>query len=222
MYFTLERVTPPDGEPVDLASMKRHLRTFTSATDEDADITAHITAAREWVEDYTGRALLDQTWKLTLQGRPGSFAGGDIVGGTRDGRLPPGYGYYFGLWMWSRSGEIMLRKAPVISITSFVTVDQAGVETAVDPATYQLREANSKWPRVVALNGSTWSTWLTGDMRITFRAGYADEDTIPIRFKQAIKLHAEANYDRDQGMMQKLLDAAEALIRPERSELQVA
>jgi hypothetical protein len=86
MYFTLERVTPPDGEPVDLASMKRHLRTFTSATDEDADITAHITAAREWVEDYTGRALLDQTWKLTLQGRPGSFAGGDIVGGTRDGR----------------------------------------------------------------------------------------------------------------------------------------
>jgi len=221
MYFTLERITPPDGEPVDLASMKRHLRTFASSTDEDPDINALITSAREWVENYTGRALIEQAWRLTLHGRPGSFAGGDIVGGTRDGRLPPGYGYYCGLWTWSRSGEIKLHRAPVIEITSFVTVDAAGVETAVDPATYELREPDSKWPRVVALNGATWSTWLTGDMRIEFLAGYADEDTIPVRFKQAIKLHAEANYDRGDDM-QKLLEAATNLIRSERSELQIA
>src|SRR6266545_7389876 len=147
MNFVLERLTQPEMEVVTLAEMKRHLRLFSSVTDEDADITALIVAAREWVEDYTGRVLVDQTWRLTLPGRPGSFAGGDIVGGTRDGTLPVGYGYYSGLWVWSSKGEIPLRKSPVIAITAFKSVDQAGTETTVDPATYQLREPDSKWPR---------------------------------------------------------------------------
>jgi hypothetical protein len=226
--FTLERVTQPEVEPVTLAEMKRHLRAFSSVTDEDSDITALIVAAREWVEDYTGRALIDQQWKLTLNGRPGSFSGGDIVSGARDGALP--VGYYAGIWNWGNAGEIMLRKSPVLMITAFKSVDVAGVETTVDPLTYQLREADSKWPRVVALNGGTWSTWLTGDLRITYRAGFADTvgspgegaEVVPVRFKQAIKLWVEANYDRDEKMMPILLETAECLIKPERSELQIA
>lgn len=226
--FTLERLTQPEVEPVTLAEMKRHLRTFASVTDEDTDITNLIVAAREWVEDYTGRIMIDQSWRLTLMGRPGSFAGGDIVSGTRDGALP--VGYYSGLWTWSRYGEIPLRKSPVLAITAFKSVDVAGVETTVDPATYQLREADGKWPRVVALNGATWSTWLTGDLRITFRAGFADTvgspgegaEVVPVRFKQAIKLWVEANYDRDEKMMPILLETAECLIKPERAELQIA
>ena len=61
MNFVLERLTQPEMEVVTLAEMKRHLRLFSSVTDEDADITALIVAAREWVEDYTGRVLVDQT-----------------------------------------------------------------------------------------------------------------------------------------------------------------
>lgn len=226
--FTLERVSDPEIEPVTLAEMKLHLRAFSSVTDDDAQLSSLIKGAREWLEDYTGRAMVDQSWRLTLHGLSGSFAGGDIVGGTRDGRLPAGFGYYQGLYTWwGRVGELLLRKSPILALTSFKSVDVAGIETDVDAATYQLREQDSKWPRLVALNGASWSTWLTGDLRIVFRAGFADQtgspqdgtDVIPGRFKQAIKLHAEAHYDRDEKMMPLLLSSAEQLVKSERSEM---
>jgi hypothetical protein len=107
---------------------------------------------------------------------------------------------------------------------SIASVDSLGVETALDVADYEVMEPDSKWPRLTGLSGAT------GTLRIVYRAGFADrlgspmEDAsvVPVRFKQAIKLHVEAHYDRDKDMMQKLLDAAENLIRPERAELQIA
>ena len=229
--FVLERVTQPDIEPVTLAEMIQHVREFTSiSAASQTELSKLITASREWVEDYTGRALIDQTWKLTIQGRSGGYAGGDIVGGTRDVALPAGYGYYQGLWTWGKPGEISLRKGPVLAITAFALVNADGTETAISSSTYELREAKSKWPRIVALNGATWSNWLTGDLRITFRAGFADRlgspqqgaEMVPERFKQALKLWGEANYDRDPVLMQKLLDAAERVIKFERRDIQFA
>lgn len=206
MRWSFERVSLPEIEVVTLAEMKRHLREFDNVTDQDDDIEALIVAAREWVEQYTGRALIDQTWRLNISSSS-----------TIDGETSS---YAYGDYEWSLHG-IYLRRSPVLEITSFVAVDSAGDETAVDSSTYELREADSKWPHIAGLNGSGWAT---GDYRITFRAGYADrlgspqEDAsvVPNRFKQAIKLHVEAMYDRDKDMMQKLLDTAEMLIQPER------
>jgi hypothetical protein len=229
MNFLFERVTEPSIEPVTLAEMKRHLRAFMSVTDDDDDITNLIVAAREWVEDYTGRALIDQTWRLSLVNRSGYSVGGDRVSG-----YTPGLRGWWGQrdWdHWMRSGEIMLRKAPVIALTEFVSVDQASVETAVDPLSYELREPDSKWPRVVPLNGITWPTsGVFAGFRITFRAGFCDltgspkEDAtvVPVRFKQAMKLWAEANYDRDPVMMPLLLNVAEQIVKPERADLSIA
>ena len=227
MIFTLERVTQPEVEPVTLAEMKRHLRAFAQATSLDNDISALIVAAREWAEDYTGRALIDQMWRLTLSSRHGHPVG-DMVGGFKGpGQYPH---LYRGIWRWGRHGEIMLRKAPVLELTSFVSVDAAGTETRIDPATYELREANSKWPRLVALNGATWSTWLAREFRIEYRAGFADRtgspehggEMVPERFLLAIKLYAESMYDRDPKTITLLLDVAERLLKQERSDLQIA
>ncbi len=54
--------TPPAVEPVTLAEAKAHLRIEDAA--EDALITALIVAARQWAEEYTGRAFINQTWQL--------------------------------------------------------------------------------------------------------------------------------------------------------------
>jgi hypothetical protein len=125
----------------------------------------------------------------------------------------------------------MMRKAPVIALTEFVSVDQAGVETPADPTSYQLREQESKWPRIVPLNGITWpTTGVFAGFRITFRAGFCnltgsptqDATVVPMRFRQAMKLWAEANYDRDPVMMPLLLNVAEQIIRPERADLSIA
>lgn len=220
MIFTLERVTDPDIEPVTLAEMKTHLRCFDDISDEDSAITALIVGAREWVEDFTGRALIDQAWRLTINQQANSTS--DFVGG-----VTPGTGYYCEAFQWQRQGEILLRKSPVLAVTAFASVDAAGAETAIASDSYELREADSKWPRIVGLNGATWTA---GVLRITYRAGFADRTgspqesaaVVPERFKQAMKLWVEAMYDRDEKMMSLLLDTAERLIKSERCDLSLA
>ena len=219
MNFVLERVNQPEIEPVTLAQMKTHLREFTGVTTYDTDITNLIIAAREWVEDYTGRALIDQVWRLTISN--GALISGDAV----KGYMVPGY--YCGTFRPTYFGEILLRKSPILAITSFKSVNAAGVETAVDAATYELRDADSKWPKLFGLSGATW---VSGTFRITFRAGYANRDgtpqegaeVVPVRLIQAMKLWAEAMYDRDEKMMPILLETAESIARPERCELGMA
>jgi len=82
-----------------------------------------------------------------------------------------------------------------------------------------LREADSKWPRLFPINGTGW---FLGSYRVEFTAGYSNEDLIPVVFKQAIKLWAEAHYDRDPVMMPLLIKTAEGVLRSERSNLQMA
>lgn len=59
---------PPAAEPIHLDEAKAHLRV--DYTDEDALITALITAAREAVEQYTGRTLVRQTRRMVLDAFP--------------------------------------------------------------------------------------------------------------------------------------------------------
>lgn len=68
MTHLLARATGPAVEPVTLADAKAHLRVFN--TTEDATITRMIKAAREHIEETTGRAIVTQTWKLWLDAFP--------------------------------------------------------------------------------------------------------------------------------------------------------
>lgn len=60
----LEITTGPTIEPVTLDEAKTHLRIENTA--DDALIMALIVAAREMAEQFTGRALITQTWTLYL------------------------------------------------------------------------------------------------------------------------------------------------------------
>lgn len=53
---------PPAAEPVTLQAAKAHLRV--DGDDEDARISDLISAARRHVEEATGRALLEQGWRI--------------------------------------------------------------------------------------------------------------------------------------------------------------
>jgi uncharacterized phiE125 gp8 family phage protein len=54
-------VTGPTSEPLGLAEAKEHLRV--DGAEEDLLIDGYITAARTWAEEFTGRALVTQTWE---------------------------------------------------------------------------------------------------------------------------------------------------------------
>lgn len=60
----LTLITPPTEYPVTRTEAKTHCRI--DGSDEDALVDGLIAAASEYVEQYTGRSLLGQTWKLTL------------------------------------------------------------------------------------------------------------------------------------------------------------
>ena len=62
--------TQPALEPITLNEAKAHLHV--TYTDEDALIAAIITAARQYVEEHTWRAILTQTWNLFLDQMPGT------------------------------------------------------------------------------------------------------------------------------------------------------
>ena len=214
MYFLLELVSGPAQEVITLEEMRRHLRLFEDINDEDPDIEDLIVGAREWVEHYTGRGLIDQTWRLTLTGSAiGGVPGvGDAVSGYS---VSPAS--INGAFNWS-GGGIPLRRSPVLGITSIATVATDGVETVLESTIYEVRGAAGKYPEIVMLNGSSL---LTGVVRIVFRVGYADQlgspqqgpEMVPKRFKQAMKLWAESVYDREPD----LIEAAEMIIKPERA-----
>ena len=66
--MALKLVTAPTTYPVTLAEAKLHCRV--DGTDDDALITALITSATEMCEQQTRRALMTQTWLLTLDEFP--------------------------------------------------------------------------------------------------------------------------------------------------------
>jgi uncharacterized phiE125 gp8 family phage protein len=68
----LKRTAAPAAEPVSTSDAKAHLR-ITHAT-EDTLVARLVKAAREHVEDRTGRALVTQTWKMWLRAFPRSGA----------------------------------------------------------------------------------------------------------------------------------------------------
>jgi uncharacterized phiE125 gp8 family phage protein len=64
-------ITEPAVEPVSLEDMQEHLRVETDGTNPDDDvITTLISVAREFVERFSNRALITQTWELALDAFP--------------------------------------------------------------------------------------------------------------------------------------------------------
>jgi uncharacterized phiE125 gp8 family phage protein len=64
----LRLITPPAIEPVTLQEAKDHLRINT--TDNDAKINMIIRSAREYVETFLSRALIEQTWDFYIDSFP--------------------------------------------------------------------------------------------------------------------------------------------------------
>lgn len=151
----LELLTPPASELVTLAEAKAHLRVEHNV--DDSLLNGLITAARLFVEQQTGRALLPQTWRLWGDAWPEAA--------VLQLPKPP-----------LRSVSAILIYAPDDSSTVWSSSDYR-VEVAAQPGQIQLREGQS-WPSLSRSRSS---------FSITFVAGYADAVAVPEVLKLAIK-----------------------------------
>lgn len=154
-------VTAPVTEPVSVSTLKLHSR-ITSNEMDDVLLPLRITAARQWVEHYTGRALITQTWRYTIDALP--------TYGT----------------------SILLPWVPLISVTSITTYDTTNVSAVmtstdylVDVATEPARvvlNAGFSWPSGLREAGGAV---------IVYVAGYGDaEENVPAPIRHAILLLA--------------------------------
>lgn len=172
-----EQTVAPAAEPVTLADVKEHARIDGSA--DDTYLTALITAAREMVERDTGRCLITQTWRLTLDDWPG---GGDLWwDGVREGPIT----------MLRNAPWVELRKAPIAGITSVVTLDESDTPTTWAASNYYLAKLQNGYGRLTRKQGATWPSVVSRDagaIQITFTAGYGAAGTaVPMALRQAVK-----------------------------------
>lgn len=207
----LKLIVAPPVEPISLDLAKQHLRVDHS--DDDALITQIIKAARYMVDGrdgYLGRALVQQTWELTLDRFPASATSGSFC-------IPAG-----------STGEIKIPLPPLQSVTSVKYDDTGGVEQTIDPTTGYDVDAVSEPGWLVPATGG----WPTGvfdginAVRIRFVAGYlASSDSppdltanIPYDVKAAMLLHIGTLYNSRESIVvgtnaMPLPQAAEILLR---------
>lgn len=107
---------------------------------------------------------------------------------------------------------------PLISVTSVKYIDTNGTLQTLSPSIYEVDTASS--PGVVRLAyNQSWptprDTW--NAVTIRFVAGYGTVDDVPERFKQAILLEIERQFDRgDPAYIQTLQDRIDSLLDSDR------
>lgn len=166
--------TAATASPVTLAEAKTHLRV--DVTDDDDLISALIKAATLEAEHLMQRAVMPQTWVLTLD----SFSP----------NLPP-------YWLAVRPSQaIALNRPPVTAVVSVQYVDTNGTVQTLDPSKYQF--VNGEYGgAIVPAFGQQWpqTREQTAAVQITFSAGYADAASVPELIKAWIKLRIGTLYE---------------------------
>jgi len=164
----LALTTPAASEPVSVAELMKHSRIDFS---EDAGYLAGLIAAsRQWVEQYTGRQLINASWTLTLDGFPDACF---------DLPRPPLVS------VTSVKHYDAARVQQTVAVATYNVLAFTGPEAP--PGKLELATGYA-WPSVYAGDGA---------VQVEFVAGYgATAATVPAQSKHAILLHAGELYER--------------------------
>lgn len=170
MKFKL--ITEPAVEPLDLSQIKTYHRI--NGDDQDDVMSALMVAARQFVEDHTGRPLITQTWEGVSRSWENFFT----------------YGMPDRLRVPVSRCEPLKLKANLQSVVSVEYYDEDGTLQTLDTADYNVIThgiLGEVWPAF----GTQWP--VTQDrpdaIKVTFVAGYGDEaGDVPKPIWQAMML----------------------------------
>jgi uncharacterized phiE125 gp8 family phage protein len=167
----IQVATAPTSEPLTVLEAIDHLR-----LDSDVDETlvmSLIVGAREWAENYTGRAFITRTIHQWLDG----FVAADV-----------------GLWEGWRTGpdiiryenHIELAQTPVISLTHIKYFDDDDAESTWAATNYYVDTIREP-ARIVLRDGGTFPTELraANGIKIVYEAGYGSS---PLNVPEPIRL----------------------------------
>lgn len=153
----LLQTAAPATEPITLTEAKSHLRV--DVTDDDTLITELIKAARQMVEGNTGRSLITQTWRLTLD------------------KFPP------------NDESIQLERPPLVSVESVQYVDTAGATQTMATADYIVDTSHIQGEVALAYDETWPETRPQRNaVIVNYTTGYGAASAVPEILKGAIKL----------------------------------
>jgi uncharacterized phiE125 gp8 family phage protein len=163
MISAAVRITDATSEPVTLAEAQAWLRV--DSQDDASEITSLITTARQIVEDFTGQALLTQTWRLVASEWPAeTFAGvGNVI------RLP---------------------RSPLASVTSVKYYPEGGGAQATFASTNYHVVTVITPGAVVLADGASWPDLAVRPdaVEVNFTAGATTAAEISAGLKHAVLL----------------------------------
>jgi hypothetical protein len=183
-------LTPPAVEPVGLNEAKAYLGVLDSA--EDSLISNLITAARQAVEQYCGRVLISQSWRLTLDTWPQEAI---VNGGLRDDVALLAANHRLG----GGVVEIQLPKPPLQAVLAIRVYSAAGLAATI-PASNFVVDGAATPGRVVMTSGASLPVigQTARGLEIDFTAGYgASANDVPAVLRQAVLQAVKALYGRD-------------------------
>lgn len=172
-------LTAPASEPVTRDEAKAHLRIESAVTTDDSLIDGLITAARQWVESYIGKALITQTWQVAYDG-----------GALDDLFLQDSAAYAY------PQRAISLPIGPNASSVSVTTYDDSDSATVFSTSNYYVDQISDP-PRLVLRNGASWPTpGRDGNgMIIQYTCGYGSAAAVPEAIKAAVKMLVAQMYE---------------------------
>ncbi len=182
-------VTPPARLPVTLAEVRAHMRM--DHVEDDAQFAGLLSSATERAETWLNRALITRTLRATMDAWPVDSLG------------------------WTKTA-IELPRAPLISVTSIKTYDDADVPTTLDASKYFVDTSNLVG-RIVARNGQSWPTptRVAAGIEIIWTAGYGPNPADvpePIRLGIAVLAAWFSEQRGDETAPQDVPPAARALL----------
>jgi uncharacterized phiE125 gp8 family phage protein len=156
--------TGPTSEPVTLAEAKAHTRV--AIADDDGLLAGYVLAARNHLEEITGRAFLTQTW---------------------DYKIDYDWPWFLDTETHRHSRLIEITKAPLQSVTSITYVDSAGASQTLASNQYVV-DGSSVIGRIYPAYGVSWPTVRSQRDAITVRFVTGWTDNFPDSLRQAILL----------------------------------
>lgn len=187
------------AEPVSVAELQAHLRLEGPEADLQASVlAAFLEAARQYVETFTRRTLLETVYDLVLDAfpRPRSSWGGDAARGAGE-ELPPADRdrtlYY--------DDVLELPAPPLKQVDSVKYLDPDEVLQTLPTADYVVDVQSTPgriWP---ASSTTGWPETAARPSAVTvrFRGGYASAALVPAPLKMGIKLLAASWFEHREG-----------------------
>lgn len=174
--MALKLKTPPASEPLTLSETKAYLKV--TGTADDALLGQIIATVRQSCEDWTGRALITQTWTLWRDRFPH----------REKDRLPHDGYFELPVDFADQAQRVLEIPRPLLQSVTFLKTYGTGNQATVFDASQYFVDTSSEPGRIVLNPSSSWPTGLrpASAVEVEFAAGYGDASAVPDALKQGM------------------------------------